>query len=254
MDWSRAKTTLMIAFILLNLFLMVQLHDVRLQKSSIQTDRADKTQVDHLLAENQITLTPRSPVEFQSLAPYKATISAFAGQGWQKEERGGYRKTFSEPPPVQEIAERNRFLQGNVPYFGEYQLVESASTSSKHHVYMQKSKNGYLIYDGRIEVDCTDSAWMVRVIHYELKEASAGSDQPTDYYTALYRLITSGKVASKSTISSVQLVYRAKSIPNVSEDILLVPYWYFHVDANTFELNATYRGLSESVELVSKNL
>jgi regulatory protein YycI of two-component signal transduction system YycFG len=254
MDWSRAKTTLMIAFVLLNLFLLVQLHDVHLQKSSIQTDRADKTQVDHLLAESQITLTPRSPVEFTALASYKATVSTLAGPGWQKDERGGYTKAFAEPLPAQKIPELNRFLQGNVPYFNEYQLVESTPTSMQHLVYIQKSEKGYLIYDGRIEVNYTDSTWMVRVVHYELKEASAGSEQPIDYYTALYRLLTSGKVAPKSTISSVQLVYRAKSIPNMSEDILFVPYWYFYVDSDVFELNATYHGLSESVELVSGDL
>jgi regulatory protein YycI of two-component signal transduction system YycFG len=248
MDWSRAKTILIIAFVILDLFLASQLNQMMQQKSQyVKANNITDQQIRSLLKDAQITLTAPKPENLPKVDFYKATITAM--EGWQKDEQGGSIKNYPVPRSFRNDKELEHLLSEQIPFFHEYRRSVYDTVPNKKIVFLQTSQ-GHTIFDGRIEVNLADNRKVesIRVVHYQLKEPSAV--KLISFNTALFRLINSGETNKNTTITSAELGYRAKTYPTASDEFVLIPYWRFRVGNETLYVNAMNRGSNDDVEVV----
>ncbi|SEM82196.1 two-component system regulatory protein YycI [Lihuaxuella thermophila] len=248
MDWSRAKTILIIAFVILDLFLASQLNEMMQQKSQyVKANHITDQQINSLLKDAQVKLTASKPDNLSQINFYKATIHAMAG--WQKDEQGGSVKNFPVPLSYQNDQDLERLLKEQIPFFHEYRRSAYDSVPNKKIVFLQTSR-GHTIFDGRIEVNLAGSRKVesIRVVHYQLKNPSAV--KLISFNTALFRLINSGETNKNTAITSAELGYRAKTYPTASDEFVLIPYWRFRVGNETLYVNAMNRGSNDDVEVV----
>ncbi len=248
MDWSRAKTILIVAFVILDLFLAAQLNQMMQQKSQyVEANNITDQQIRSLLKDAQITLTAPKPEYPPQIDFYKATITAM--EGWQKDEQGGSVKNFSVPVSFKSDKDLERLLSEQIPFFHEYRRSEYDTVPGKTIVFLQ-TRQGHTIFDGRIEVNLAGNRKIesIRVVHYQLKDPSAV--KLISFNTALLRLIDSGETNKNTAITSAQLGYRAKTYPTASDEFVLIPYWRFQVGSETMYVNAMNRGSNDDVEVV----
>lgn len=250
MDWSRAKSILILTFVVLNLFLATQLTQSMRQKSEIlNTNQVTEQQVNQLLKENKLQYITNDTPYPNQIEAYQAEITHL-DPPWKQDEEGGYIKTFSPAHSYKNNQELNQFLLREIPFFADYQLT---SSSPKKMIYLQRV-NGRLIYDGKIEVNLTSPGKIqsIRVVHYSLKKLSPVKlIEPT---IALYRLITNWGPPKNTVISEAELGYRAKAFTSPDEDYILIPYWRFKAGQVSVFINATQRGLSEDVEVTDSQI
>jgi regulatory protein YycI of two-component signal transduction system YycFG len=242
MDWSRAKTILIIAFIILDLFLGAQLSQTMQQKSQFVKEQV-MIPINKLLNQKHIKRpqTPHVPKQLD-----KATVSPMKGN-WKKDERGGYVKEFSPPLLFRNQQELLRILKEQIPFFDQYRYIPSLSTSNQQ-IYLQQAGN-YLVFDGNIIVHLSDSHRLasIRIIHFQLSKVS--HVKLVSFDTALYRLVT-GWNKSNYTIAQATLGYQSIAYPTDGEDYyLLIPAWHFQVGKDHLLVNATNNGLNEGVEV-----
>jgi len=244
MDWSRAKTILILAFVVLNLFLGSQLSQSMRQKSEIlHTSKVTEQQVNQLLKENQIQYVTKDKPYPDQIGAYQAAITSLHPE-WKQDEEGGHIKNYSPAHPYKNRQDLERFLKREIPFFTDYRFE---SSSSKKIVYLQHDDNGRPIFDGKVEVNLASPGRIgsIRVVHYTLTQLQAV--KLIDPYSALYRLITNWGPQKNSIITEPNLGYRAKAYTS-REDYILIPYWRFKVGQVPVYINATQRGLSEDVE------
>lgn len=246
MDWSRAKTILIVTFIIFDLFLGAQLSETMQQKSMVaKTNKMTDQQVNTLLKTNQIQLKAPKPADLSQMHAYNATITPM--DGWNRDyETGGYKKTLNLSYTHQH--ELKELLNKQIPFFEEYRLDQALSSGNKI-VYLQM-KNEKPIFDGKIEIHVAKGMIeSVRVVHYDLKETTPIN--LISFNNALVRIVTNEEIQKNSSITQVELGYRAKAYRNASQDFILFPYWRFHTENQILDLNATILGVNENVETVS---
>ena len=93
MDWSRAKTLLIIAFVLLNLFLTVQLIQAWVEKSQMQNGNDSiRRELTQILKEKKIK-TPDIPQN----PPLVSVLEAIAPRKRVRQHQDGSFETFRPP-------------------------------------------------------------------------------------------------------------------------------------------------------------
>ncbi|WP_124728563.1 two-component system regulatory protein YycI [Staphylospora marina] len=226
MDWSKAKSILIVTFLILNLFLGAQLVQTMQQTSNLmETDNINREQVDQMMRENRITLSKDQNTSFPtSLVAYQANITPM-GPEWKKDERGGYTREFPDAPVVRDFRDLEKFLKGTVPWFSEYKL----SLSRGSRVVYNQLVEGRYIFDATLEVQLKSGnrVQSVRVVHYESVKLQPVELMTLD--TALYHLLTNWSLKKGSVITSVDLGYRAKA-RGTGDESILVPYYRFRVE------------------------
>ncbi|MBA4494079.1 two-component system regulatory protein YycI [Paenactinomyces guangxiensis] len=245
MDWSRAKTILIIAFILFDLYLAVQLGQMMQQKSHLlQSDKINEQQISHLLKANQIELAAPKPKDIGQTDAFKANITRMPqSEGWEQDEKGGYVKKFSVLPSYKNMNGLEQILNSQIKVFRDFHFSEKDSTTNKI-VFLQWHK-GKPIFDGRLEVRVLKGKIQsIRIVHFELKEPS--SVKLISFSNALYNLIVSGKLEKNSKITAAELGYKARTYAVDNGDSILIPYWRFYAGNKSLDVNA--QGLNEDVE------
>jgi regulatory protein YycI of two-component signal transduction system YycFG len=244
MDWSRAKTILILAFLVLDLFLAGQLIQMMQQKQEYtQNTPVTQQEIDKQLKAHHLILTAAIPKAPDQIYPYQATVTTTLDGNWERDGKA-FVKTFATPPSFKSRDELDNLLKAEVPFFNDYQYQPNHPDSGSKRIYLQYA-GGHPIFDARLEVTVKPKNRIasIRVVHYSLKELSSPVNlAPVN--NALYRFITSGELGKKSTITEMKLGYYAK-YPNASDNFILIPYWRFRVKNDYFYVNATQRGLSE---------
>ncbi|MBA4541906.1 MULTISPECIES: two-component system regulatory protein YycI [Thermoactinomyces] len=246
MDWSRAKTIFIIAFLILDLFLGAQLsHTMQQQSQFVEENDISAQQLQQLLKQAKIKFAVKAPSPPEQLDTYKATITAM-DNSWNRDEKGGYIKEFRNPLSYRNQHELEGILHKEIPFFGEFDYMPALSTPSKKLVYLQMVGNRP-IYDGKIEVNLSGSHRIhsIHVTRFQLEKVQAVQLVP--FNNVLYRFVT-GWNKTDFTISSATLGYQAKVYPGTSEDYWLIPCWCFRVGNSHLLVNATNRGGDEDVE------
>ncbi|MFC7440136.1 two-component system regulatory protein YycI [Laceyella putida] len=247
MDWSRAKTILIIAFIVLNLFLGLQLNQlVKQQSDYVETEEISLAQLKQIAKKNNIRFPDEPSKTPAKLAAFNATVTPVTLDGWKKNERGSYSKTFAAPLAYRSDRELAGLLSKEVPDFGDYKPMAEAKDKR---VYVQTVK-GRPIWDATLEVELVGSAIKaLHLVHYELSQLPTEEELLT-YPSALYQVIINYDTSGPASISQPKLGYRAKAYSG--EKDILVPYWQFEVGDNLIYLNATKRGANEKMEITPK--
>jgi regulatory protein YycI of two-component signal transduction system YycFG len=245
MDWSRAKTILILAFLVLDLFLAGQLIQMMQQKSQYaQNTPVTRQEIDNQLKAHHLRLKAAIPEAPDQMVPYQATVTNLGGN-WERDEKGGFVKTFATPPSFKSQGELDNLLRKELGrIFDDYRLHQDAGSKR---IYLQYDAGGHPIFDARLEVTVKpkNQVASIRVVHYSLKDLRPVNLVPVN--TALYRFITSGKPGKNSTISEIELGYHKPKVASLASDnFILIPYWRFRAKSD-FYVNATWYGLSEEI-------
>ncbi|RAL23380.1 two-component system regulatory protein YycI [Thermoflavimicrobium daqui] len=245
MDWHRAKTILIIAFIFLDLFLGFQLYTTMQAKSQYMNkneqmpEQAFQTQ----LRQKQIKLGKPLPSDPAQINVFKAKVSNLPS--WQKGERGSYVKTYSKPIYVKDESSLNKLLSTIVPHFSDYRYSKSDSKPNER-VYLQ-TKEDLQIFNGRLVVQLEKNKLKaIELSHYtftqSLDELPINSAQ-----SSLLSLIESEKI-SKKIIHEVSLGYWA--YPTAEEETIL-PVWRIYI-GDTYYLVPANKASSQNIEKIKK--
>lgn len=236
MDWSRAKTILIVSFIVLNIFLAAQINNTIEEKSLfVQTGDITNQQLQKFLKENHVTLAAK-PESIDEANPFIAQIADLPNS-WTQDDKGYSTKSFPKPVKVNNERELKEFLQKQVPSFQAY---KEYSSSTGERVYLQYA-NDMPIFDGQLIVYFTKDQRIrsLQLLHYQTKMIK--KVDLISFNSALYNLLYSDELSrfTKPTITKAILGYNARSNPNQADDYYLMPYWRFIVnDSSYIDVNA----------------
>lgn len=233
MDWSRAKTLLIIAFVALNLFLTVQVIQAWMEKSQMQNGSDSiRRELTQILREKEIE-APNIPRNPPPVSVLEARIAP-PEKGWKQHQDGSFEKTFRPPVTLTRPDQLNAILEEQVPAFKDFQLV-----SRKGHtlIYRQYWK-GRPLYGSRLEVKMSDanSLHSLKLLRLSIKE---GKDvqTPVPASFALLNLVESGKVPKGTVFTEIELGYHGQSYD--AKTRVLSPVWKFAAaDGRTYFVNA----------------
>jgi regulatory protein YycI of two-component signal transduction system YycFG len=246
MDWQRAQTYLITAFVLVNLFLLIQIQETMEQKNaSLAVDKISNTQIKSLLTDNNIELDVPRPKDVDELKIWQGTPTKI--EGWQELEHG-YQKRFNGPSMVVQNKEQlHAKLEKEVPYFSEYQLQSKPHKLTGKWVFVQHI-DGRPLYAGRVEVEVENKQIRsIFMIHYKLQE-TAQNVAVTDFNTALYNLINYTAGNKTQHIKRIQLGYQSQAYNNNTS--LFIPVWRFQLDNKHYDVHAISFGSVKNVEMV----
>lgn len=236
MDWSRAKTILIVSFIVLNIFLAAQINNTIEEKSLfVQTGNITTQQLQKFLKENHVKLITK-PESVNETTPFIAKISELP-RDWSQDDKGYYVKTFTHPIHVSNEREIEELLQKHVPYFKAYRKYAS---TSQERTYLQ-FENDMPIFDGQLKLffNKEQKVSSIQILHYQTKTIK--KIDLISFNNALYNLLYSDELSrfKKPTITKSMLGYSARSNPNQADDYYLMPYWRFIVnDSSYIDVNA----------------
>lgn len=246
MDWQRAKTILIIAFVIVNLFLLFQIQETMQQKIEyLAVDKITDSQMKSLLTENRIQLLVPRPKDVDELKIWQGSLSEMAN--WQ-ELKHGYQKRFTNNTiPVQNENQLRAFLETQIPFFAEYRLQTRPKKMQGKWIYIQQIDNRPL-FDGKLEVQVEGKQLRsLYIVHYQIQ------DTPkvvaiNDFNSALYNLINYASKSRVQHIRKVQLGYQAQVYND--RTYFFIPVWRFQLDNKWYDVHAIRFGAVKSVEVV----
>jgi regulatory protein YycI of two-component signal transduction system YycFG len=246
MDWQRAQTYLITAFVLVNLFLLYQIQQTMEQKNeSLAIDKISNTQIKSLLTENKIELDVPRPKDVDELKIWQGTPSKIVG--WQQLEHGYQKRFTTKTVSVKDVNQLHRILLKEVPFFSEYKLLSRPNGISGKWVYVQHIDQRPL-YDGRVEVEISKNQLKsLFMTHYTLQETSNIANV-TDFNTALYNLINNRASNKTQHIKRIQLGYQSQFYND--QTYFFIPVWRFQLDKMEYDVHAITYGAVKNVEVV----
>ncbi|MCF6094648.1 two-component system regulatory protein YycI [Microaerobacter geothermalis] len=234
MDWSKAKSILIVAFLLLNIFLVYQNLNKEgiLQKNLGQDELVSETL--SLLQEKQIVITAPLPKENSPL-PY-----LYVNMTNQEEKRVTIDKTLSSPTNVEEI---NKVLEEKIPWFKEYIYLPSLSTGQTL-TYIQTFQQ-IPLFGAELNVFLKNN----RITGYNqilYRVINIGEKRPTiSYYMAIRTLVDNGIIGNKESITDIKLGYYGQ-VNNTDGVQVLVPVWRVTHDSGVHYINGITGGIEET--------
>jgi regulatory protein YycI of two-component signal transduction system YycFG len=243
MDWSRAKTILIITFLILDIFLAAQINHTFEEKSLfVKTGNVSDQQVQKFLKDNHVSMMVK-PHKIKEVSPYTAEISPLS-QGWSQEETGAYTKNYAHPPKVTNTHTLNTFLRKEIPYFSSYKKVQEISQKI---TYIQFAE-GFPLFDAKLEVNLTKDHRIqsLQVLHFQTTKIK--KINLISFNNALYNLLYSDDLSrfENPSITDIIFGYRARSDPNTTNSYYLMPYWRFVINGKHFvDVNALGGSIEE---------
>lgn len=234
MDWNRAKTILIISFIILDLFLAAQLNQMMEKKSRyLESNKITDEQIHELMEVNQIKLATPFPKQLPKISVQQAAISHFTG--WKSDEKWTYHKTFPGGIPYKNEEELKAHIRKQVPQFEQYQPVKEKGNVNQR-VFIQKL-NSFFIFDSTLICKVQNGKLLsLQVLHFKLKK-----EVPVEFISinnALSNMITSGKLPNHSIITHIELGYRSL-YSSTPQEVILVPVWRIRANQTYYYANAT---------------
>ncbi|MDN4592582.1 two-component system regulatory protein YycI [Polycladomyces subterraneus] len=218
MDWNRAKTVLILAFLCLNAFLAVQLLEIQQERSQLlNVAQSTMNDLKQLLANKKIQLR-RSIPEEQPTIPLLEAHLAQPGDGWERQD-GVYIKQFF--PSASRPSDLNQLLGREIENFSTYR-TDMVLPQSGNRVYYQ-TWEGYPLFEGKVEANLENGR--LKEIQWTPLSIRAEDTRQrvTPAYIALLNLIESGKVSAESRIPIIELGYHGQQYD--AESMVLYPVW-----------------------------
>lgn len=224
MDWGRAKTILIVSFLLLNLMLGYQLWHDRVATSAKDSDTREVTrQIEAIMASRNIGLKTNIPQETPSMRELEFTI--YPSQGEPRKVQ------LQTAIPVSQLSDRatlGEALSREIPDGASYELDLLESGDGVYVLYQMYG--GYPLFDVKLKLHVTDGE--VRAYsqsHAEILGAFTGEQQKV-----LSGLRAVGILAEKlepgTNIIDIRLGYHGQEFN--TETRILAPYWRIMTDHN----------------------
>lgn len=248
MDWRRAKSILITAFLFLDLFLGYLIFKTFQENTQYVAQNAiTDEQINDLAKSKGIHIGDLSkPKEPDEMIVYsgKTTIVNLPSD-WAREPNGTYIKKFSSP---QKLAKTEKsllmFLQEQaLPHLTDFQLQKPEFRSDRIIVYQMIGN--YPIFDGKIELQLNANQQVISMqyTHFTLGEKNFHPHQPNKYNNALASLLSGISVKKHSnqttSIRSVELGYQRNSYPDIDQRNIFIPMWRFQVGDNYYYVSTT---------------
>ncbi|GGE05824.1 hypothetical protein GCM10011571_03680 [Marinithermofilum abyssi] len=234
MDWSRAKTILILAFLALNLFLSYQLFQARGEQSQTRNITENtQEELEQLAREKNIHLQADIPQGLPQVTFLEARTTRM-GKGWRLNPDGSYTKTFHPAVPIREKG-LEQTLRSLVAHYDSYRLSNEDSTKTKR-VYYQMNED-LPLFDARMQVDIKDGRIQsVNILHFTIKKGDRAGSQGVNALSALISLIEKGQIDKGDTVTHVKLGYHGQSYDAKAR--VLPPVWRIETQDQTYYVNA----------------
>ncbi|OYD07947.1 two-component system regulatory protein YycI [Paludifilum halophilum] len=240
MDWSKAKTILILAFLALNLFLAAQLLQARNEQSdNINSAKDTRRELAQLLQDKEITVTTDLPSEPPRVT-YLEAKPAPPDNDWESNTDGSYERNLQPAPEAGTSLHRlNRLLRRYVDHFDDFQY-DPGESSSDRKVYYQYWGDRPL-FDARLQVRMKgDRVESLHLVRFKINDENSSPQQGVTSHTALLSLIENRRIQKGSTITSMELGYHGPSYD--AEVRILHPVWRIKTVDKTYYVNALTGG------------
>jgi len=258
MDWSRAKTLLIIAFLLLDLFLGHEVYKVRVlgEPASSRADATADATRDLLelwgirveiplpeTAPNVAVLYVRSPYDLGAVRAGGKQVWEYQGlllAVWKR----ALRVTSPRPDAV---AER---LADEVFRFPEYRYDPVQSLGSRH-VFVQ-TVNNLPLFDVTVEATVENGVLRGYVQRYAEVRQMGLAYPAVPPQAALFTLVRNGLLPPGAVVRHVELGYTG--YPTGSEEQALLPVWRILASGRVYYVNAITGGIERPPSLERASL
>ncbi|MBD1372007.1 two-component system regulatory protein YycI [Hazenella sp. IB182357] len=225
MDWSRAKSILILTFIFLNLYLGSQVFQTLQEKVP---DIPSEKRISEALRSQKIKYYygQSSP---ESVVTFNGSITELPEkEGWKKEISNGnivYTKKLKKSIPFQE-KNLYKWISEEVPFGQDFEM--STMQRSKDSVSVYQKYEGKIVFDGMLKLGIQDNQIIsIAVTHFDIQ---AGPEQEIiSYKKAMYALLVQ-KGIYDTKLSQINLGYLTLTNPNGR--YTGIPYWYFLDEKN----------------------
>ncbi len=251
MDWSKAKTILIWAFLLLDLFLGFQVYTTRSQQwMNTDGQKSESWDLDLYLKQQNITLLTEIPQETPEMKYLNVEYLGFAGLFNQPMpgqritlEKTAISSVFQQPVPIHDIKNLDdvlRELGERVMNADNYHSDAYLSTKDKLTYWQMHGK--YPLFVAPLELFLeNNTVKKYRQTYLHIRNQGSGR-QVISAYTALRSLVENEIIKPGEKIESASLGYYGYYYD--AEIQVLAPVWRFIHDGKTHYIN----GLTGAIE------
>ncbi|QKG85791.1 hypothetical protein GXN76_15905 [Kroppenstedtia pulmonis] len=238
MDWSKAKSILILAFLALNLFLTGQLIQARdEQTDTLSVAKNTQRELSQLVEDKKITIQADLPVETPQVS-YLEAKPITPGEDWESNPDGSYELHLQTPLNRSELY---RFIEN----LDRYRFEQKQSTAQKNIYYQQWEKRP--LFDARLEVTMRKSQIQsLRLTRFHITSDTRSPQAGISAHTALLSLIENRHIRSGETVTDVELGYHGQSYD--AEVRILHPVWRIKTLEQTYYVNALTGGSDKASE------
>lgn len=223
MDWGRAKSVLIVSFLLLNLLLGYQLWYDQVSPAGANPDAQEFAQeIAQMMALKNIKMNAEVPKDTPKLRKIEVRITPPLGNPPTV--------FLSSPFPVSDLEDKSSLkntLSKQIPD-GENYKLDSFDTKEKTYVFYQMH-GLYPMFDVRLELHADEeSVTTFSQNHAEVLSGAVEKEQKVLSGMKAVEILVGNYLQSGSTIIDVQLGYHGQAFN--SETRILAPYWRFVTD------------------------
>jgi regulatory protein YycI of two-component signal transduction system YycFG len=218
MDWGRAKTILILAFLILNLFLGYQLLQTRLENNASYTD-IDQTKytLNQLIKINQIVVKPDLPDKVTQLSDIVV----------EQRERPITNQVLDKPFRTNANVVTTRSLsialKKHVRHIDDYKLDSAIRSDTSYTLY--QDYNGLPLYNSQLKLDVKNGKVQAYAQTYvAVVDKGKNADSIMSAGRALQFLIEN-YLQPYSEVTSIELGYRGQSFGTKQQ--IVSPTWRF---------------------------
>jgi regulatory protein YycI of two-component signal transduction system YycFG len=218
MDWSRAKTILLISFLLLNLLLGYQLWYDKVSPTSNNSDAVEATpEIEQTMAKKNIVLNAKVSRETPKLREIEVKITPGDGEPPVV--------TMATPFQASELKDRTsskNALSKRVPDGESYQLDNYDSRGSIHVLHQMQGL--YPMFDVKLELYEVDGVIQTfKQMHAEVLAGAVVKEEKVLAGFTVIELLVEKYLKDGSNIIDVRLGYHGQAFD--AETRVLAPYW-----------------------------
>ncbi|WP_199616951.1 two-component system regulatory protein YycI [Paenibacillus alkalitolerans] len=221
MDWSRAKSVLIVSFFLLNILLGFQLWAGKMGIDTFSEAGERREEMNRLLASKQIAIEAEVP----EATPKLNEITVRLKDGVPSPQKQPLDYPF-ELRLLSSAADIRGLLVKEVPEIGEYEPDPHAANGAKAVYIMNQLHNGLPMFEVRVELYAEkDTVKSYRKLYAEVQNAGTGSGEGQQVLSAYIVLssLAENYLPVGAKIRDVRLGYHGPIFE--SETQVLAPYW-----------------------------
>ncbi|MCR8634849.1 two-component system regulatory protein YycI [Paenibacillus radicis (ex Xue et al. 2023)] len=219
MDWGRAKTILILSFLLLNLVLGFQLWTTRSDLLEFDANTASATEeIQRLLKSKNIQVSAEMPKE----VPRLQEIEVRFDEKMKSDKQITLDAPFKYSPLMSKGSTKDAAVKASIPYMENYQYDPVLSTNGTY-VFHQLYRSLPMF---EVKLELIEQNGMVAAYRQEYVEVTSEGDQKEQKvispYTVLRSLIET-YFPSGTVVSSIKLGYHGQDYNTQTR--FMVPYW-----------------------------
>jgi len=243
MDWSRAKTILILSFFLLNLMLGYQLWTTRSDLLEFDASTASASEeIQRLIKSKNIQITTELPNE----APRLKEIVVQFDEKLTSDKLIPLESPFKYSPLLGKGTPKDAAAKAAIPYMDKYQYDPVLSSSGKyvfHELY-----GSFPMFE--VELELHEQNGLITAYKQKYAEVKSENDQKEQKVISSYTVLRSlieNYFPNGTVISSIKLGYHGQTFD--SQTMFLVPYWRVVGNGERYYVHA----LSGAVDPPQKN-